>query len=84
MADRQENRSESPRAQRTSSENTLNGRQEENNNDNQKSEKQDDGGEEEKGEQGPPAPVGFFDKRLHSVRIEVAWKWVVTSTRIKF
>lgn len=35
-------------------------------------------GDEEKNEE-IPKPVGFFDPSLHKVRIEVAWKWLVTS-----
>lgn len=82
MADREskerpqtEAQSDVQQARRASSGETLNGPQDD---DKQKSEKQDGEGEE-KGEESIPKPVGFFDPRLHKTRIEVAWKWVVTS-----
>ena len=33
----------------------------------------------EKGDEGPPAPVGFFDHSLNAVRKEVLWKWALTT-----
>lgn len=62
----------------SSSDRTLEGEHGSSNGQNNK-EEEGGGGQEEKGEQGPPLPVGFFDPRLHKTRIEVAWKWVVTS-----
>lgn len=42
-----------------------------------------DSGEKESGDEeksdGMPKPVGFFDPSLHKTRLEVAWKWLVTS-----
>lgn len=68
--------------QRKASENTLNENHDRNDKRDSDSGNHADGGEEEKGDQqGPPLPVGFFDKRLHNVRIEVAKKWTLTSKR---
>lgn len=39
-------------------------------------------GEEEKGQQAPPPPIDFWDSRLHKTRIEVAWKWALTSKKL--
>ena len=84
MADRSESSQNVSRPQRSSSDNTLNSHQEESNEKTKQGNKDEENdreqnGQEEKGEEAPPAPVGFFDKRLHSTRIEVAWKWAVTS-----
>lgn len=40
---------------------------------------QDDGGENGGEEQQPPKPVGFWDHRLHAVRMEAMRKWLYTS-----
>lgn len=73
----QEHSPEGANGSRTSS-GTLN-EQRENHEEKDQSKQEDDQGQEEKGESGPPPPVGFFDKRLHATRIDVAKKYVLTS-----
>lgn len=36
-------------------------------------------GKESQKQDGPPEPVGFFHPSLHKTRIEVIWKWMLTS-----
>lgn len=77
MAHENEERSTGASPARSNSSNTLEGEREKPGD----KEQQDNGGdtgEEEKNDD-TPKPVGFFDPSLHKVRIEVAWKWVVTS-----
>ncbi|KAK5079123.1 hypothetical protein LTR64_002456 [Lithohypha guttulata] len=73
----QEHSPEGANGSRTSS-GTLN-EQRENHEENDRSKQEDDQGQEEKGQSGPPPPVGFFDKRLHATRIDVAKKYVLTT-----